>query len=191
MDNFMWSRTPRALLGPRNTLSGGDPNSRSSQSLGMWSSRWHRCSLQPAWPPRHAAHWVNNLHREHRQKAWGSGRVGCSRPPKGPSGSQAGVGRGAGSELPKGHASPTPSCPDSSRLADPTASLSTSYCHPLTRSPCTDQSDPPQAYRSRPRPLLPPLLLPLWARPQRPSFISLVVVCSSCLRAFAQAVCSA
>lgn len=38
-----------------------NPNSHSHQSLGMWNSRWRRCSLRPAWPPQHAHRWVNNL----------------------------------------------------------------------------------------------------------------------------------
>lgn len=45
------------------------PDSRSPRSLGTWSSTRHQCSLQPAWPPRHAPRWVSNLQRR-QTKPW-------------------------------------------------------------------------------------------------------------------------
>ena len=78
--------TPRALS--------GDPNSRSHRSLGTWSSRWRRCSLQPAWPPRRARRWVNNLLLGTGRKAWVQGMLDAVDLQNVPLRARAGVGRG-------------------------------------------------------------------------------------------------
>lgn len=99
--------TPRALRGTRAPLT-GDPNSRSHRSLGTWSSRWHRCSLQPAWPPRHAHHWVNNLSSGTGRKPWVQGTWDAVDYQEGPLRARQTVGRAAGFDQPKEHGQPHP-----------------------------------------------------------------------------------